>query len=547
MTAPNTSFQGSRPGTAAAGWPALALVGFVAFYAGAAVMTFEFIAVRFLQRNFGGSLDVWASEIAVCMGGLALGYWAGGRLADRYASWRVVGKCLVIAGATGVWMELLADGLGDALVPTGPARWHPLVAAGACSFLPLLALGSITPQLIRLHVRSLDKVGASAGWVSAISTFGSIVGVLVTAMALLPVYGVREVLWVLCATLLALGLVLAIGDRIIRRKAATAAAAVVLVALCGAPQARAQVLFEEYTAFHHILVEDNRGTRTLWFDRDPQSTMSLKDPTEGAFEYTDFFHVPMILNPTADSVLFVGLGGGSGPKAFLRDYPELLVDAVEIDPKVVRVAREYFHLPEDNERLRVAVADGRAFLRRGSRQYGAIIIDAYGSGPYGAYIPFHLATTEYFRIVHDRLAHGGCAVYNVMGAYGDLNDYVVTSIHATLSRVFPHVYVFQAASSLNTVFVAQKTDPGAQASEGAETPKPWPEGPWLKHPMLPNGFHDLAVQALEAGVIRKSVLAERVTQFSPAMRRPIRGQVLTDNYAPVDITRPLQRREVKEP
>ena len=116
-----------------------------------------------------------------------------------------------------------------------------------------------------------------------------------------------------------------------------------------------------------------------------------------------------------------------------------------------------------------------------------------------------------------------------------------------MSRVFPHVYVFQAASSLNTVFVAQKTDPGAQASEGAETPKPWPEGPWLKHPMLPNGFRDLAVQALEAGVIRKSVLAERVTQFSPAMRRPIRGQVLTDNYAPVDITRPLQRREVKEP
>lgn len=540
MTPPDAASQGSRPDTAP-GWPSLALIGFVAFYAGAAVMAFEFIAVRFLQRNFGGSLDVWASEIAVCMGGLALGYWAGGKLADRYASWRVVGKCLVIAGATGVWMELLADGLGNALVPQGPARWHPLVAAGACSFLPLLALGSVTPQLIRLHVRSLDKVGASAGWVSAISTFGSIVGVLVTAMALLPVYGVREVLWALCATLLALGIVLAIGNRIIRRNAATAAAAVALVALCSAPQARAQVLFEEYTAFHHILVEDNRGTRTLWFDRDPQSTMSLKDPVEGAFEYTDFFHVPMILNPTADAVLFVGLGGGSGPKAFLRDYPGLLVDAVEIDPKVVQVAREYFHLPEDNERLRVAVADGRAFLRRGSRLYGAIIIDAYGSGPYGAYLPFHLATTEYFRIVHDRLAHGGCAVYNVMGAYGDLNDYVVTSIHATLNRVFPHVYVFQAASSLNTVFVAQKLDPEAEA------PKPWPDGPWLKHPILPNGFRELAEKALEAGKIRRPALAERVTQFSPAMRRPIRGQVLTDNYAPVDITRPLQRREAPRP
>ena len=177
-------------------------------------MTYEFVSIRFLQRSFGSTYEVWASEIAVCMAGLAAGYALGGWLADRFMSWRVLGKALVIAGCTGLLTELLADWSGELLLQYEYAWWHPLFAAGVCSFLPLLALGTVMPQAVRLHVRSLESVGNATGWIAAISTTGSITGVLLTAMVFLPRFGVRETLYTLSASLIVYGGLMAGINRI---------------------------------------------------------------------------------------------------------------------------------------------------------------------------------------------------------------------------------------------------------------------------------------------------------------------------------------------
>ncbi len=183
----------------------------IVFISGGAVMIYEFLAVRILQRFVGGTLDVWGAEISICLAGLALGYSLGGYIADRYRAWLPLGIVLVIAGGTAVFMEPLAFLVDRNLPKSGEmvAWWEPLFYAGVCTFIPLLALGTVMPQAIRLAVRSMDRVGSGAGWVATISTTGSICGALLAAMAFIP-WGVRESIYATSAMLVATGLVIVV-------------------------------------------------------------------------------------------------------------------------------------------------------------------------------------------------------------------------------------------------------------------------------------------------------------------------------------------------
>lgn len=499
-----------------------------AFLAGAAVMIYEFLAVRILQRLFGGIMDVWASEIAVCLGGLAAGYSVGGLLADRYRSWKPIGLALIAAGASALLIEPLAMGVGERLLDVEVAQaWHPLIVAGVSSFLPILALGCVQPQLVRLWVRDMAHVGSGAGWVASVSTVGSIAGVLLLVHGLLPRLGVRETLLATSAALVALGVFFAALDRL-------RLAVILLAILTANAQANAQIVFEDYSAYHHILVEDRGSLRTLLFDDQRQSQMSLANPIAGGFEYTEFFHVPLLFNPTARRVLFLGLGGGTGPKAFLACYPQVFVEVAEIDPMVLDVALRFFALPR-NPRMKVTIEDGRVFLRRSNRMYGAIVMDAYTTSRYGAYMPYHMTTQEFFTLAWRHLDHGGCFVHNVMGKYRAKNDQSVRDIQKTLESVFQAVYVFEAKTSGNTVFVAVKLDLAQPLPDSAGRPGNWPNGPWLQHPMNASDLRALAMRAQNAGLLPLPILSDRVTQIAEAQYAPRTGNVLTDNYAPVDI------------
>lgn len=518
----------------------MAALGTCVFVSGGAVMIYEFLAVRFLQRYYGSSLDVWASEIAICLAGLAVGYALGGWLADRYRSERVLGAALLVSGILGFFMERLAVWIAERLLAVDVAlSWHPLLAAGFSTFLPFLALGTVLPQAIRLHVRRIERVGTSAGRMATLSTAGSIAGALMTAHVLLPRWGVRETLYGMSLVLAALGgAVVAVGFLSSwRRKAGVM---MLLLFLVPGASAGADVIFENYSAYHHILVEDSGDERALRFDSDMQSTMSLTDPYAGGFEYTDFFHVPLVFDPTVRHVLFIGLGGGTGPKGFLRYYPTVQVEVAEIDPMVEQVARQFFAVPDD-PRLRIAIADGRGYLQRSRGPFGAIILDAYGSGPHGAYIPYHLATVEFFRIAWARIENGGCLVYNVMGTYGGLNDDVVRNMMTTLSSIFQAVYAFRARTSENTVFVAVKISPEELQPDGTENGLAWPNGPWLQHPLNDSQLRELAATFKSSFTVTFPNLETRLTQFSPVQTRPAAGMVLTDNYAPVDIAPSLRR------
>ena len=274
-----------------------------------------------------------------------------------------------------------------------------------------------------------------------------------------------------------------------------------------------KVRFAEDTRYHRLAVVDDADTRYLRFDNSLQSAMYLDDPFRTRYRYTDLFHLGIAYNPDARDVLFVGLGAGSSEKRMWRDFPQLRVQAVELDPVVVEVAYEYFGLPRD-PRLQVDVGDGRRYLADDERRWDVIVIDAF----FADSIPAHLVTQEFLALARSRLAPGGVVVTNAIGALAGPGSRLFRSIYKTYRTAFPSVLVHPAIL------------PGDEGDEQ---------------------FRNLILVATEKAVPQPRSLAERwealrrETPTAPDLRKPILDRrdaliptddvpVLTDDYAPTD-------------
>ena len=215
-------------------------------------------------------------------------------------------------------------------------------------------------------------------------------------------------------------------------------------------------VFETTSAHHHIRVYDYNGLRTLSFDGSMETRMSLADPSQGHFEYTEHFHMPWLWNGLITNILVMGLGGGSTQRSYARYCPAVTVETVEIDPTVRQVATNFFHFKEGPRQI-VHISDGRVFLRRTDRKYGVILMDAYVQNRYGGAVPYHLATQEFFTLAAEHLTTNGVLCYNVIGTLQSSRVDLVGGIYKTLKAVFPQVYSFPSKQSHNVVLLATKS------------------------------------------------------------------------------------------
>ena len=196
-------------------------------------------------------------------------------------------------------------------------------------------------------------------------------------------------------------------------------------------------MYEHNSQFHLLRVTDNDGVRLLKFERNQQSSVRLDDPFESPIEYVRYFHLALAIKPDIERVLVIGLGGGSVVKRMWRDYPETRIDAVEIDPEVVAIARELFELPDD-DRINVAVGDGREFLRDCGQTYDLVIVDAFDDD----HVPVHLTTEQFFCEVRDHLTQDGVLAFNAIGMVHGDHSKPFRSLHRTISNVWKNVWMF---------------------------------------------------------------------------------------------------------
>jgi spermidine synthase len=232
--------------------------------------------------------------------------------------------------------------------------------------------------------------------------------------------------------------------------------AMTTVLVCSAVVARAAVVFSAYSAYHHIEVIDDNGLRTLSFNGSMETRMYSATPLQGHFEYTEFFHMPWLWNTNLKRVLMIGLGGGSTQRAYQHYYTNVMVNTVELDPVVVKVAKEFFHVTESPTH-KIHLQDGRVYLRRTADIYDLILMDAYATTRYGSSVPPHLTTREFFTIARDHLSTNGVLGYNLIGQAEGWNEDFVGGMFRTIREVFPQVYLFPARETRNVVLIATRS------------------------------------------------------------------------------------------
>ena len=226
-------------------------------------------------------------------------------------------------------------------------------------------------------------------------------------------------------------------------------ASIALVGLVALAHVDQTVLYEKTSAYNTIVVtQEENGLRVLRFGKGGarQSVVKLGDPDHLALPYAQVALVGLALSEEPRRFLVVGLGGGTLPMFLRKYYPNATIDAVDIDPEVVDVAKKFFGFRED-ELMTAHVADGRQFIEKTRQPYDVIFLDAFGADS----IPAHLTTQEFLQAVRRAVTPGGVVVGNLWDRSGNpLYDSMVR----TYREVFDELLILDVRDRGNKILLA---------------------------------------------------------------------------------------------
>lgn len=495
------------------------LLALIVFVGGITSIAIETSASRLIGPYFGSSTFIWANLIGLTLLYLTLGYFLGGRLADRWPSTTLLYVITAIAGVStavipflaGPILRLSLDAFDD--VDVG-VFYGSLLGTLLLFAVPITALGCVSPFAVRIRTLNVQSVGNTAGSLYALSTIGSILGSVLPTFLLVPVFGTQATFMILAFALLIPSLVVLFLSKAIREAAVVGGLAVFAAFLpiiddggLIRPPETGVVIHEAETRYNYVQVLQ-RGDETLLALNEGHAIHSIYDPdnllTQGPWDY--FMIGPYFNEDTrpedVDSMLMIGLAAGTVSKQFTKAYGDIPIDGVEIDGEIAEIGREYFDMNEPN--LNVIVADGRYYLTQTDKTYDVIGIDAYRQ----PYIPFHLTTREFFQEAKDQLTDEGVVVVNAGRTADDFR--LVEVMAATMADVFPHVYIIDVERFNNSMVIATN-----QESSSIEN-------------FIEN------IEAIPKGSIIRSV-GEASIEFGNIRRYDGDGMVFTDDLAPVEL------------
>ncbi len=480
----------------------------IAFLSGLSVMGIELTASRLIAPYFGTSLFVWTNVIGVILVALSLGYWWGGKLSEHKPHLRTLLTIILIAGAllSIIPFILKPVALAVAFDASRISQAGLVIMLGsfiltvALFFVPIMLLGMTSPYLIKLVSHKQSDMGNASGKIFAISTFGSIIGTFLPALVFIPTIGSKFTLLFFAGVLIVVALVGLIPRRLFG-----------ILPLVGLPMTMTNAtlkplphtLFEKESPYQYIQVVGNDDAHYLVFNEGGavQSVWKKGSVWNGGNYWDVTALAPLLLKEGGAKTLLLGLAGGTVPRAMqtlYADDAQFHIDAVEIDPLVTKVADDYFGLP--HEKLSVHGGDARTAITFGEEKYDLIMIDAYANQ---MYIPFHLATQEFFSAVRERLTPRGFVVMNVNAPSTD--SAILQAISQTLAATYPYVYRIHVDVSWNYMLYA------------------------ADHPIDFSRFSSATLGDANFELFART-LPERVTRiaFDPKRR------VLTDDWAPLE-------------
>jgi spermidine synthase len=425
------------------------------FIGGMTSLALEMCASRLLGAFFGTSLYIWASIIGLILIYLTIGYFIGGRLADRYPSEHLLCTLTALAALTISLLPFVSQsilnwsitGLQEISVSIFVSSLLGTILLFA---IPVTMLGLVSPFAIRLVTKDIQRSGTSSGSLYAISTFGSILGAFLPVLWMIPTFGVRRTLLIFGALLFAASLW---GLRP-RWRPAFAIVLILLVLPLGPLKNIPYLMYEQESLYNYIQVTQlPDGTRQLILN-EGEAIHSIYYPDQTKVLtgwYWDYFLAAPYFNTgftpqKLHRVCIIGLAAGTIAHQYTQVYGPVAIDGVEIDPAIVNVGRKYFNMNETN--LHVYEQDGRTFMDTTHQQYDVVAIDAFQQ----PYIPFQLTTREFFTEIRSHLSATGVVALNTGHT---TNDYrLVQAFVNTMRQVFPSVYLFNVPGTFNTEVMA---------------------------------------------------------------------------------------------
>jgi spermidine synthase len=492
------------------------------FFSGMTTLALELSAARLLGNVFGTSNLIWANVIGLMLLYLTAGYFLGGRWADRSPYPTTLYRIIIWAAFLSALIPLAAR---PVLQIAASAMFEAQASLALGSFVsvlvlfsaPVTLLGCVSPFAIRLAVDKISETGRTAGRISALSTLGSLIGTFLPVLVLIPQLGTFQT-FLLFAALLYL-----VGFGGLWRQGPTTAlrmlwmpivvavlAALVLSGPLRAAAAGATLIYENDSAYNYIQVqEDAAGYRYLYLN-EGQGIHSQWHPeiytyrrTWSFFLAAPYFNAPPYQPEQVESLLIIGLAGGTIARQYTHIYGDIPIDGVEIDPDIIRAGELFFGISEEEmPNLTTYAQDGRFILNRLDKQYTVIAVDAYRP----PYIPWHLTTVEFFHEAVQRLAENGVVAVNV--GRTDVDRRLVDAMTTTLLGVFPSVHAMDVPQSFNTILVATRLPTT-------------PDNLIQNIELLPGDVHPALRDALLLG-------AQRIV---PAEESDV---IFTDNRAPVE-------------
>lgn len=493
------------------------LLKLLVFVGGFSTMGVELTASRLIAPFFGSSTFIWAALIGLTLAFLSLGYFLGGKVADRYPRPDILYMVSAVAAIIIAFIPLVSRPLLIASLTAfreldAGAFYGTLFGTLLLLAPPIVLLGFISPFALRLQVSDLASAGQTAGSLYALSTVGSIAGSFVPVLLLIPLFGTAVTFFILSLSLLipAVAGLISVRARLLAGVGIVAGLAIPALASSAPLQVRppemGALLYEGESAYNYIQVVEEDERRSLILN-DGHAVHSIYDPdqilTGGPWDY--FMIAPLLVeggdDPVPRNALLIGSAGGTVARQLTTAYGPIPIEGVEIDPAIVQVAREYF-ATDELPNLAVTVADGRYALKASDATYDLIGVDAYRQ----PYIPFQLTSREFFEEISAHLTPHGVTVVNAGRSATDFR--LVDALASTMRDVFPYVMAIDVARYNNTMLIGSNAPLSSDALAAAVDGLP-PDSP----------LREVAAWSIADGNMRA---------IEPG------GVVFTDDHAPVE-------------
>ncbi len=391
----------------------------------AVVLALEILAARVLAPVLGSGTTVWAALLAAALGSLAVGNLLGGMLVLRWTPQAIVAWALCLGAtvmAAAAWLHRpLIQACAGASLTSGS-----LLSAVVLEGPPMLLLGVITPALIAAGDEK--RRGLWAGWVLSVGSAGGIVGALAAGVWLIPALGLART-FVVFSTTLALAAIPACVWPL-------RPAGLLVIGVAGLVgivrwQGAVSVGVVESPYGQIEIRQDSTGKRLL-VDGLPQTSLPPDEIAPGDALRRGYLLELALSDRQVRDALVIGLGGGLVPR--ILNAHDIRWHAVELDPVIVKTAREEFalSLPPDS----VTVGDGRRFLAANTATFDLIVVDVCTADR----LPAHLFTREALTLMRARLRPGGLLAVQFVSDDGEF----AASLRATAGSIFPRPVIVTA-------------------------------------------------------------------------------------------------------